>query len=143
VAAAIIHPKWATDDKAKINFVEVRLNCVMTPVLIDKILITKISFHELVFVMIIKGATFTHESIKAMLGQEIFSTKGGIHEWNGAAAILIIKAKTISKADIDIKILSWKMWFSFSRKPSKSRHDADDCTRKYFMALSFLWFVFL
>jgi len=84
--------------------VEVILNWLIVPKIIDVPLIKIRILMGLFFIIIIKGAIFTQVNIKAKLFHEIFKDIGGNQVWKGAAAILIARAMRIMMSGMEKSI---------------------------------------
>jgi len=140
--AISIHPMWPIEEKDIINFVEVKLNWEITPINIDKTLISIISFHWTFFIKITIGAIFCQVSKIARLSHLIFLAMLGSQIWNGAIAILIAKAIIIIMDGIIMEIFILVI-SSLDINLNNKILEAEDWIRKYFIALSFDQLFFL
>jgi hypothetical protein len=90
-----IHPMWLIEEKVIINLEDVILNCLMVPMSIDIMLVSKITLVDEIFRSIINGANFIQVNKMANVFHDILMVRGESHRWNGAAAIFVNRAMMI------------------------------------------------
>lgn len=101
-----------------INFVEVKLNCDIVPIIIDKDLRIRNIFHDIFFINKVIGIIFCQVISTAKLFQEIIFAMRISQLWKGAAAnfnintiiitieIVIIEILVLFNTSLDSKVIS-------------------------------------
>lgn len=126
----MIHLMLNTDDRPIIFFVFVVVYCLIDPTIAD--MITPVVVIFLVFIdMINAGAIFCHVIRTVRFFSLIFSVISMNHVCSGAAAIFIMIAIVNTAFDVSLSSII---------VDANMIADAVDCTRKYFIGLSLLFF---
>jgi len=137
----IIHPKWFTEDRVMINFVEVKLNWDIVPMIIDKDLRMRNIFQDIFFINKIIGIIFCQVINTAKLFQEIIFAIRINQLWKGAAANFSINT-IIMTIEIVIRRIFVLFNVSLDNKEINNIIEAADWIKKYFILISLDWVVF-